>query len=196
MKKKYKNKGKKALAAVSAVVAARLSPGIIAASPVQGSNAGSSAAEVVAISGMAYSFDDLYAMQQSGNRTRPGGTPQHATRYGSPSGVKPHPTSYGVTRPRPKEIVITVDIVRPVMMGLMEYCAHLIDADARGIIITPDSDLTRELGMNEEDLKKLKAVIEEYYGIEISHHRFRLVGQLNTLRLISEYIVKLKTVWE
>ena len=64
---KKKNKGKKALTAVGAVVAAGLTPGFIAASAagssIQGPSAGITAAEVVAIDGQAYSFDELYAMQ-------------------------------------------------------------------------------------------------------------------------------------
>ena len=64
---KKKNKGKKALTAVGAVVAAGLTPGFIAASAagssIQGPSAGTTAAEVVAIDGQAYSFDELYAMQ-------------------------------------------------------------------------------------------------------------------------------------
>lgn len=61
---KKKNKGKKALTAVGAVVAAGLTPGIIAASPHQGSNVGITAADVVAIDGTTYGFDELYAMQR------------------------------------------------------------------------------------------------------------------------------------
>ena len=83
-----------------------------------------------------------------------------------------------------------------ILTYLMDYCNLLIDADKRGIVITPDSDLTDDLGMNEDDLKALKAEIEDYYGVEVSHHRFRLKGQLNTLFLVSEYITKLKTVWD
>ena len=67
MKKKNKNKGKKTLTAVGAVVAAGLTPGFIAASAagssIQSLNSGTTAAEVVAIDGQAYSFDELYAMQ-------------------------------------------------------------------------------------------------------------------------------------
>lgn len=63
---KKKNKGKKTLAAVGAVVAAGLTPGIIAATPnampVQDPNIGLTAAEVVAIAGNTYSFDELYAL--------------------------------------------------------------------------------------------------------------------------------------
>lgn len=74
----------------------------------------------------------------------------------------------------------------------------MIDADpyTNGILFTIDSDLTREIGMSEEQLKELKAIIEEYYRVEVSYHRFYLKGQLNTLRLISEYIYKLKTIWD
>ena len=65
---KKRNKGKKALSAVGAVVAAGLTPGIISATPGclpgQGSSAGITAADVVAIDGMAYGFDELYAKQQ------------------------------------------------------------------------------------------------------------------------------------
>ena len=61
---KDKSKGKKTLAAVGAVVAAGLTPGIMAASPNQGSNAEITAADVVAIDGNTYSFDELLAMQR------------------------------------------------------------------------------------------------------------------------------------
>ncbi len=65
---KKNNKGKKTLAAVGAVVAAGLTPGFVAASAAglsnQGSNAGITAADVVAIDGATYSFDELYAMQR------------------------------------------------------------------------------------------------------------------------------------
>ena len=64
---KKRNKGKKALAAAGAVIAAGLTPGFIAASAagssIQGPNTGTTAADVVAIDGQAYSFDELYAMQ-------------------------------------------------------------------------------------------------------------------------------------
>ena len=61
---KKKNIGKKKLTAMGAVVAAGLTPGIMAASANQGSNAGMTAADVVAIDGTAYSFDELLAMQR------------------------------------------------------------------------------------------------------------------------------------
>ena len=87
---KKKNIGKKKLTAMGAVVAAGLTPGIMAASANQGSNAGMTAADVVAIDGNTYGFDELLAMQR-------GDTvesvielpdiilqPNNATLYGSP----------------------------------------------------------------------------------------------------------------
>ncbi len=69
---KEKNKVKKTLAVVSAVVAVGLMPGIVAASaaasaadlPIHGSNVEITAADVVAIAGTTYSFDELYAMHR------------------------------------------------------------------------------------------------------------------------------------
>lgn len=218
--KKDKNKGKKTLAAVGAVVAAGLTPGVIAASaaglPNQSPNVEITAAEVVAIAGSTYSFDELYAMQQFGNGQGVEADPQHATRYGTPFkpnqaaakyGVRPpgqHETHYGVPRPQlpqypqPPVIIHVSATLDTIQYGLMDYCVQLLDADpyTRGTLFTLDSDLTSEMGMSEDQLKELKTFIEEYYGVEVSHHRFRLKGQLNTLRLISEYIYKLKTVWD
>ena len=198
--KKDKNKGKKTLAVVGAVVAAGLSPGILNATPLyvpdQAPNAALTAAEVVAIGGTAYSFDELYAMQQRDDwKGRP--TISHQTSGGS---------RYGVIRPQqhplpPEKHVIIIDAAEgldTIQVGLLNYCTQLLDTDfyTRGFIITLDSVLTREAGMNDRQLKELKAFIEDYYGVEVSYHRFRLNGQLNTLRLISEYIFRIKSVWD
>ena len=61
------------------------------------------------------------------------------------------------------------------------------------MLISLDSDLSRDLGMNEDQLKVFAAVIEKLYGVEMSYRRFYLIGQLNTLRLVSEYIYKYRT---
>ena len=218
---KKKHKGKKTLTAVSAVVAAGLTPGFITAtpsySPMPEPTAAITAADAVSIDGNTYSFDELYAMQQPGNgqmsETASQVPPQHASRYGGPCRPNQYVTMYGVQRPfkpdssqlkdpkpDPTIVIITTPNSETITMScleyLMEYTAQLIDADNRGILISPDSDLTHELGMDEDQLKELKAEIENLFGVEISHHRFRLKGQLNTLRLISDYIYKLKTVWD
>lgn len=205
--KKDKNKGKKTLAAVSAVVAAGLTPGVIAASaaglPNESPNVEITAADVVAISGVTYSFDELFAMQERANGPRQE-QPQHASRYGIPHPQDQHVTMYGVQRPiRPPQTEPPVEIhvsatLDTIQEGLLDYCVQLLDADpyTRGVVFSLDSDLTREIEMSEDQLKELKAFIEEYYGVEVSYHRFRLYGQLNTLRLISEYIYKIKTLWD
>ena len=185
--KKKKNKGKKTLTAMSAVVAAGLTPGIIAATPacmpVQNPIAEITAAEVVAIAGQAYGFDELYAMQQESNGWSPGEAPrtppQVASKYAAPPPPKPHATYYGVPRPDglpqfpPQSVIVPVAIgLDTLQWSLMDYCAELIDADAIGLIITLDSDLTRELGMDEDQLKALKAEIERRYNVDVSYHRF------------------------
>ena len=202
--KKNKNKGKKALTAVGAIVAAGLTPGILAAAPATSPVQSPTAAQVVSIDGNTYDFDELYAMQQSDSRRGPVRQTQHASRYGVPSGLTQHSTYYGVPRPNPKPSPeTTVKINMDERMGALQedlwnICAQVLDADpyTNGIDFTIDSDLTREMGMSEEQLKDLKARIEERYGVEVSYRRFYLVGQLNTLRLISQYILRLKTVWE
>ena len=92
MKMKKRNKGKKALTAVGAVVAAGLTPGIIAATPGclsgQGPSAGITAADVVAIDGTTYSFDELYTRQKPDTAEMNVDLPEiqveafNATRYG------------------------------------------------------------------------------------------------------------------
>ena len=217
--KKDKNKGKKKLTAVGAVVAAGLTPGIISGAPVSQlpPNAGLTAADVVAIDGNTYGFGELLAMQKPGGLryyAAAQGIPQVAIRYGvqRPPQVATHygvqrppqaTTMYGVPRPMPKpqddkkiqqkKMQLAIDSIQ---WDLVDYCALLIDADYRGIFISPESDLTRELGMTEDELKELAAEIKDYYGVEVSYKRFYLVGQLNTLRLVAEYIYKLTHVWD
>ena len=205
---KKKNKGKKALTAVGAVVVAGLTPGILAATPAcmpgQNPNALVTAAEVVAIDGNAYSFDELYAMQQGASRDA---DPQVATRYGvMPSqqarkyGVQRPPqdaTMYGVTRPpKPPQTKQPTVVIDTIQSSLVNYCAQLLEDEGRFTPFSLDSDLTRKIGLTEEQLKLLAEEITRRYGVEVSYRRVYLNGQLNTLRLISEYIFKLKTVWD
>ena len=92
MKNRKNNKGKKTLTAVGAVVAAGLAPGIVAATPGclsgQGPSAGITAADVVAIDGTTYSFDEIYAKQQPDTAEMNVDLPEiqveafNATRYG------------------------------------------------------------------------------------------------------------------
>ncbi len=198
---KNKNKGKKTLTAVSALVAAGLTPGILAAAPagmpIQGEV---TAAQVVAIGDNAYSFDELYAMQ-SGNGASPQ-RPQRPERPQRPNAYRygaPHPTSYGVPRPQQRVVVVThITGLDTIQMALMQYCVQLADADVhtRGVNFSIDSDFSRKIGFKDYQLKELQAEVKRRYGVELSYHRLYLVGQLNTVRLLSEYIYKLKTVWD
>ena len=126
-----KNKGKKSLAAMGAVVAAGLTPGIVAATPqcapTPDPNIEITAAQAVAIGGNTYSFDELYAMQQRDDwQTRP--TVSHQTSGGS---------RYGVINPQqrplpPQKPVIIIDAVEgldTIQVGLLNYCAQLLDTD-------------------------------------------------------------------
>ena len=199
---KKKNKGKKALAAMGAVVAAGLTPGIIAATPAcmpgQNPNAVITAAEVVAIDGNAYSFDELYAMQQGANRDA---NPQVATRYGvMPSQQATH---YGVQRPQlpqlpqqPKKTKQEMIALDTIQASLIQYCAQLLEAEGKFTPFSLESDLTRNMGLTEDQLKLLAKEIKRRYGVDVSYRRFYLKDQLNTLRLVSEYILKLKTIWD
>lgn len=127
---------------------------------------------------------------------------QPVAKYAAPRPPGQHETYYGVPRPHihpqpPIDVIEVSAALDTIQEGLMDFCIQIVDADpyTQGVGFTIDSDLTREIGMNDYQLKELKAIIEDYYGVEVSYHRFYLIGQLNTLRLISEYIYKLKTVW-
>lgn len=98
--KQENNKGKKTLAVVGAVVAAGLTPGIINSSLVPGSNGEITAADVVAMDGTTYSFDELYVMQRGDTVEMQVELPEvqidampQATKYGArihyPSNDKP-----------------------------------------------------------------------------------------------------------
>lgn len=218
--RKIKNQGKKTLTAVGAVVVG-LTPGIIAATPQcapsQNPNAAITAADVVSIGGNTYDYDELYDMQVRADGPKQAKKKkeqrQHATRYGAPSGpslpYRPNPNADNSSVPHPQRPVDVVPVVVMTPSGpetvyvsslayLMNYCARLADSDpyTRGAVITPDSDLSTEIGLNDRQLKALKTEIEERFGVEVSYNRFYLKGQLNTLRLISEYIYKLKTLWD
>lgn len=96
MKKKNKNKARKSITAVGAVVAAGLTPGIVTGTPTPqppSTDVELTAADVVSINGEVFDFDELFAMQQI-NR----GQDRHKTVYGPP-----HPKVYGPVPPKHKD---------------------------------------------------------------------------------------------
>ena len=113
---KKNKKGKKALTAVGAVVAAGLTPGIIAATPGclpgQGSNVEITAADVVAIDGQVYGFDELYARQQPDSVEMTIDLPDVEIR------ALPAYTKYGVILgPQPRPKVVEVKTNKSVAQG-------------------------------------------------------------------------------
>ena len=99
---KKKNKAKKSITAVGAVVAAGLTPGMVTGAPVPESlntDMNLTAADAVSIDGNLYEFEDLFAMNQ--------GTPypvdQIVVVYGSPKAMKAMKEK---NKKRQKELVI------------------------------------------------------------------------------------------
>ena len=87
MKKKNKNKARKSITAVGAVVAAGLTPGIVTGAPApepQGTDIKLTAADAVSINGEMYDFDDLFAMNQADSVP----VDQIVVVYGSPKAMK------------------------------------------------------------------------------------------------------------
>ena len=82
-KKKDKNRARTSIAAVGAVVAAGLTPGMITGTPAtqpQSPEAELTAADVVSINGEVFDFDDLFAL----NQVRRSNDQRHKTVYGPP----------------------------------------------------------------------------------------------------------------
>ena len=87
MKKKNKNKSKKSITAVGAVVAAGLTPGIVTGAPLPeplSTDINLTAADVVSINGEMYDFEDLFAMNQADSVP----VDQIVVVYGSPKAIK------------------------------------------------------------------------------------------------------------
>ncbi len=131
--KDKRNIGKKTLAAVGAVVAAGLTPGFVAVSaaglPNQGSNAGITAADVVAIDGTTYSFDELYAMQRGDTVETQIELPEVIVKS------LPRATKYGAIMPKPVNETIYRAVVQMPQFPLGE--AALIKYIESHIIYPP-----------------------------------------------------------
>ncbi|MBR5726068.1 MAG: energy transducer TonB [Muribaculaceae bacterium] len=107
---KKKHKGKKTLTALGTVVAAGLTPGIIAATPGclpnQSANAKITAADVVAIDGKAYSFDELYAQQRPDSVEKSVDLPELIIQAGQRNATK-----YGIMIPPTNVVKEKADII-------------------------------------------------------------------------------------
>ena len=145
---KKRNKEKRSLTAVGAVVAAGLTPGFIAASAagscILSPNSGITAAEVVAIDGQAYSFEELYAKQHPDSVEMNVDLPEvlvqglpHTTKYGGPWGIGPKPYDYDCEVIEGDTIYRSVDRAPQFPGGdaaLMEYIDSHIQYPASAIL--------------------------------------------------------------
>ena len=95
---KKKNIGKKTLTAMGAVVAAGLTPSVISGVPLSQPqpSGGITAADVVAIDGITYGFDELYAKQQPDSVDMNVDLPEIQVQ------AYPHATKYGIMTPPEK----------------------------------------------------------------------------------------------
>ena len=193
---KKKNKGKKSLTAVGAVVAAGLTPGIVTGAPASQPpipDVEFTAADAVSIGGDVFDFDELFAMQQVVTEQ------QHPkTVYGPPPPIaKDDDVRQAAIRARMRE-----DSIRRVMearelvygppsmlrMSIAEELRQIAaDSKDRDATIGPDTDLTKDLKLDFEQLQILRDEIEENYGVQISDDMLR---RLNTLDRLTKFIVE------
>lgn len=213
---KKKNKGRKSLTAVGAVVAAGLTPGIATGTPASQppiTDVEITAADVVSINGETFDFDELFAMHQV-NRD-----PQtQKLVYGPPP---PRAQNEEEQQARIREEMRRDSIRRaeanqervygpPSVMGryspetLREMAANnksqatsyirdqltLLVADLTGvkrINISPDSNLFTELNLAPERLNDLSKEIERKYGVIVTDE---MLQQLNSVRRLTDFIVE------
>ena len=213
---KKKNKGKKSLTAVGAVVAAGLTPGIVTGAPASQPpipDVEITAADAVSIGGDVFDFDELFAMQQVVTEQ------QHPkTVYGPPPPIaKDDDERQAAIRAKMREDSIRRAmearelVYGPPSMLRMSIAEELrqIAADSKdraiGYIqeditywitrkfnitdatIGPDTDLTKDLKLDFEQLQILRDEIEENYDVQISDD---MLKRLNTLDRLSKFIVE------
>lgn len=213
---KKKNKGKKSLTAVGAVVAAGLTPGIVTGAPASQPpipDVEFTAADAVSIGGDVFDFDELFAMQQVVTEQ------QHPkTVYGPPPPIaKDDDVRQAAIRAKMREDSIRRAmearelVYGPPSMLRMSIAEELrqIAADSKdraiGYIqeditywitrkfnitdatIGPDTDLTKDLKLDFEQLQILRDEIEENYDVQISDDMLR---RLNTLDRLTKFIVE------
>ncbi|MBR6283829.1 MAG: acyl carrier protein [Muribaculaceae bacterium] len=192
-----KEKGKKSLTAVSAVVAAGLAPGIAAsasASATQpaGTEVEVTAADVVAIDGEVLDFDVLFAA------TQPAGTDQQPPRrspdkhkcvYGPPPRVVygPPPVVRHELSPAQRDSIAKAGDIDAVTRDIMELCAERIDAADNGIVVTPDSNLISDLGMDSIGVVKFVTDVESLYSVQLPDN---FLAEPPTPRRLAEQVVK------
>ena len=175
---KKKNKGKKAL---TAVMAAGLTPGFIAASAagssIQSPNSGITAAEVIAIDGTAYSFDELYAMQHPDSAVTDTIElnivlePSPATLYGAPIVTAYRTTKYGVPISRVNESYEVIE-------------GDTIYRSVDSAPYFPDGDAALMKYINDHIQYPVNAILNKTQGEIIIKFVVKKTGEVGTVKVI------------
>ena len=191
-----KKNRKASLTAVGAVVAAGL--GIAATNASAGTSPALTAADVVAIDGQVLDADALLAQQQvvvDENKARSLEQARRDSVRTAKERMKsqrlvygpPRLRDFGQAQPNPNETPAEREQrIKIEQLALAECCARLSNADAKGIQVTADSRLTRDLGMDPEQMNQLAKEINDRHGVLFTIEQLE---QLSTVRRIVQRIV-------
>ena len=208
---KKKNKGRKSITAVSAVVAAGLTPGIISGSPASQppiNDVELTAADAISIGGDIFDFDELFAMEQI--RRDPRDIPKV---YGPPPSIHKAQRQDSINQsiaevygpPPPRYLFVGPEELRSIaandkqeaadviLEALMDYCRQRpldpnVDPNVTGhIILREDRDLVRDLMMDSKQLEMLQQEIADRFEVQLTEE---MLKQLSTLRRVANFIAE------
>jgi acyl carrier protein len=208
---KKKNKGRKSITAVSAVVAAGLTPGIISGSPASQppiNDVELTAADAISIGGDIFDFDELFAMEQI--RRDPRDIPKV---YGPPPSIHKAQRQDSINQsiaevygpPPPRYLFVGPEELRSIaandkqeaadviLEALMDYCRQRpldpnVDPNVTGhIILREDRDLVRDLMMDSKQLEMLQQEIADRFEVQLTEE---MLKQLVTLRRVANFIAE------
>lgn len=211
---KKKNKGRKSITAVSAVVAAGLTPGIISGSPASQppiNDVELTAADAISIGGDIFDFDELFAMEQI--RRDPRDIPKV---YGPPPSIHKAQRQDSINQsiaevygpPPPRYLFVGPEELRSIaandkqeaadviLEALMDYCRQRpldpnVDPNVTGhIILREDRDLVRDLMMDSMQLELLQQEIADRFEVQLTEE---MLKQLGTLRRVANFIAEVVT---
>ena len=209
-----KNKGKKSLTAVGAVVAAGLTPGIATSVPVSqspGPDVELTAADVVSINGNVFDFDEMFAMQQI-NRDIPKiyGPPPASVREQEEKArqeLREQERLDSIRRAQEaRALVYGPPPVRYVSSNPEEIRTYILSVDKEEAInsiqyklqeyisfmfntrpnrIRPDEELIKDLEPDQQ--AGLLQEVEKSFGVQLSRE---MLTQLKTLNRLAKFIVE------
>lgn len=77
--------------------------------------------------------------------------------------------------------------IEKIQFILMDYCANLIQADAKGLPISPDSHFIDDLKMDDSQLELLKQKVEDSFDLILANNE---LAQLTSPSRLARYIVE------